>query len=129
MRAESSSASTRSRGLWVVPSCIAVLVVCGCSSPRPVLSPTDAARRAGPELARESVDHCLARADRIVDDSQDDAALLMNLAVTAAVMAGGENTRGPGFSTCKGDLCVEKAYRRYVEACLDEQGYRTVTWR
>lgn len=129
MQRISSSDPTRRRDGSVVLACMTVLVVSGCSTPRPVLSPTEAAREAGPEAAAEAVDRCLARADRIVEDSQDDVALLANLAVTAAMMAGGENPRGPGFSPCKGDLCVERAYREYVEACLDERGYRTVTWR
>ena len=40
------------------------------------------------------------------------------------------STVGPvGDEPCETAICDEAGYRRIVEACLEEEGYRTLIWR
>lgn len=112
-------------GLWV---CVAA-AACSTSSPRPVLSANDQLRTAGREVAERQIDACIARADRLRDQHQEPDKDLLNVVAMAATIFGGGSAGGEGYDACPHEVCEEQGYRRFVNGCLEDLGYRVVTWR
>lgn len=137
-------------------ACVSIALAVGCAKPRPVLYPNDTLERVGGAQAQLDVENCLERAERDVGDSREsggaDAAkrTAENSAVGAAtgaavggVLSGRSAAEGAaagavGAATSTALRAIlhpgrggqpDPVFRRYVERCLQDQGYDVIGWR
>lgn len=129
-----------------------VVSLTACASKRPVLF-DNAAYRKNPTKAEKSIDECLARADsrgikgdKLMDSAERAAKGGVASAASGAAGAAAANGFGynydvgasAGASAASGfagnlalglmDSSVDPALANYVETCLAEFGYKTVSW-
>jgi uncharacterized protein YcfJ len=129
---------------------IAGIALVSCSAARPVLYPNDLYQSMGDAAAEEDVNHCveLAEAHDLPTDKQpEDAAkgaaaggvvgalvggaigaVLGNPGRGAAAGAAGGGTRG-GIGGIRKSGDGDPVYRRFIETCLHDKGYRVIGWK
>ena len=128
-----------------------LISILACSTTtRPVLSSNEQLRSAGREVAEQDIERCVRAADRIRDADDDTAvSVAVGVATLLAYFAAvtfdrteseaiEERVEAPLLTTpgsrtedesCESSICDEAGYRRVIEACLEEKGYRTLIWR
>lgn len=128
----------------------AILMLVGCSSPRPVLYPNDHLQQVGEEVSQQDIAECIALADAADLESSQAADAAKRTAGGAAVgtatgaAAGAISGGGAGTGALVG-LAVgsitgffswlfrskkpEPVYVNYVNICLSERGYQTIGWK
>ena len=133
-----------------LPMLVAVAVLAGCSTRRPVLYPNQALQQAGPEGADRAIADCMQLADGYVKgDGGRTGKVARDAAVGGGVGAasgavGGAIWGNPGQGAAAGAAAGVTAglltnlfngsggpsatYQNYVNTCLAERGYRVIGW-
>ena len=130
-------------------SIILLSTLVGCAASRPVLY-DNAKYQKDPAKAEAAVKECLQRAEKAKSGGSLDKALEKGVkggaasaaAGGAAALAGGGRYnvgRSAGMSAAGGfagnaalglmDSSPDPAFAKYVELCLSEKGYRTISWK
>lgn len=132
-----------------VAAVAATLGVAGCSTQRPVLYPNAQLESAGAAQAQQDVDDCLALAESAGAGGSRAASVAGRTATSGAVGAAGGAAvgavrgnvgRGAAVGAAGGaaggfmagllhSRNPDSVTKRWVDACLQERGYRTVGWR
>jgi outer membrane lipoprotein SlyB len=118
------------------------------AAPRPDLYPNKHLNQVGPERARHDVSDCqIAGEDYVSQQAKSPARGVAKQAVGGAALGalgatimGGNAGRGAGAGAAIGGLKGLGAqrkenkegspeYRQYVEACLEDRGYKVVGWK
>ncbi len=129
---------------------VVLLVLAACGAARPVLYPNELYREVGEDAAEEDVSHCieLAESSGYPTDKQADqaakgaakqgffgaivgaavGAVFGNPGKGAAAGAAGGGARG-GIRGYENSGDGDDIYRRFIETCLRDKGYKVIGWR
>ena len=127
----------------------AALVLAGCAVKRPVLYPNDHYRYVGPAAAEEDVEACISLAEAHGTTADQSGKVATNTAVGAGVGAAGGAAvgavlgnagRGAAAGAAGGAVTglvrglakasePEPIFKRFVEQCLTERGYKPIGWK
>ena len=144
----------RTRAGALAAAALALTLGAGCTTDRPVLYPNPKYQEAGPEIAEYDIDTCVRLAEEfnarstshlpegtagdVVEDSTVGAATGAAIAAAvgsdvgtgAAAGAAGGATRTLVRSIFRGARSrdYDSAFHRFVEICLERQGYQLVGW-
>jgi len=137
------------RALTLLLITAGLLALGGCAKPRPALYPNEHLNRVGAEEAERDIDECMALADSADLESNRAGqtagttaagagvgaavgaavgAVTGNPARGAAAGAAGGGVRG-FFRGIFGSREPSPLYKRYVDLCLQDRGYRSLGWR
>lgn len=132
---------------WVLSGAAAVLVMAGCAS-NPVLYPNTHLKAVGEDQAKRDIEACRQLADEQVSSNRGKE-VATNTAIGAGVGAAsgtvggavaGNPGRGAAIGAASGATAgflrglfyssskPSRAYRNYVDRCLEERGYEPMGW-
>lgn len=132
-----------------ITTLLAVALLAGCASPRPVLYHNYRYNAVGEEQAQKDVDSCIKQAEDAGTDENRAAMLAKHTGTGAAIGAasgavagaiGGGLARGSLIGAAVGGTIAMTAglfqaaapspiYMRFVEHCLIEKGYQPLGWQ
>jgi hypothetical protein len=127
----------------------AALLLVGCAAKRPVLYPNDHYQQVGAAAADADVDACISLAEAHGNTADQSGKVATNTAVGAGVGAAGGAAvgavlgnagRGAAAGAAGGGVTglvrglakasePEPIFKRFVEHCLTERGYKPIGWK
>ena len=127
----------------------AALLLAGCAAKRPVLYPNDRYQEVGAAAADTDVEACISLAEAHGTSSDQGGEVATNTAVGAGVGAAGGAAVGAIFGNAGRGAAAGAAggavtglfrglvkasepdpiYKRFVEQCLAERGYKPIGWK
>lgn len=127
----------------------AALVLAGCAAQRPVLYPNDHYQRVGATAADADIEACVSLAEAHGNDADQSGKVATNTAVGAGVGAAGGAAVGAIFGSAGRGAAAggvggavtglfrgltkasepDPIYKRFVEQCLAERGYKPIGWK
>ena len=127
----------------------AALLLAGCAAQRPVLYPNDHYHAVGPAAADADVEACISLAEAHGNTADQSGKVATNTAVGAGVGAAGGAAvgavlgnigRGAAAGAAGGAVTglvrglvqanePEPIFKRFVDQCLTERGYKPIGWK
>lgn len=140
----------RNKNISKLSAVICVLIFWGCAQQRPVLYPNNHLKQVGNEKGQADIDECMRLAaeygakedagQRIGRDTAASAAVGAAAGAAIAAVFGGDIGRAVGAGAAGAGAATftrraidsdqpDPIFRRHVEKCLNEKGYKTLGWR
>lgn len=134
---------------FLVPALVTVALLSGCAPQQPVLYPNAKLQQVGAAGAQRDIDECIALARQAGASGDAGAEVARRTATSSAIGAAGGAAagavhgnagRGAAAGAAGGAAVgltagliksqdLDPVTKRWVEACLQERGYRTVGWK